>query len=156
MSFVCPLAQVEASHHEALRSISSLHTTINDLTATKVLAESLALTLQAQSDQDVKELAASRLALDKAQMGEKLRTTHITELTTRLQRCEADSHAVHTASAQQMAADSALIMACQTRLSEVETVQISEKTNYMKEIGSLQVEMQLLLSLYANPFVTQP
>ena len=52
-----------------------------------------------------------------------------------------DSHAVHAASTQQMAADSALIMECQTRLSEAETAHMSETTNHMKEIASLQVEM---------------
>ena len=43
-----------------------------------------------------------------------------------------------------MAADSTLIMACQTRLSDAETAQMSEKANRMKEIGTLQVEMHQL------------
>ena len=52
---------MEASHLEAIRALSPLQTSIAELTAGKVMAESLSLSYQNQSETDVKELAALRL-----------------------------------------------------------------------------------------------
>ena len=52
---------MESSHLEAIRSRSPLQSTLAELSAAKVMAESLAHTLQTQSEIDVKELAALRL-----------------------------------------------------------------------------------------------